>query len=109
MTPPPSPISSAVPFVLDRPAYSRSLNKKESQLYAPLANIGSVVMDQDAMYIDIGRANYTRKESLLLEDGAAAAAESDEGGEGSGDDDDDDEVRGRGRGRGERRGGEGWS
>lgn len=87
-----------MPFVPDRPAYSRSLNKKESQLYAPLANIGSVVMDQDAMYIDIGRANYTRKESLLLEDGAAAAG-SDEGGEGSGDDE-DDEVRGRGEWRG---------
>lgn len=74
----------------------RSLNKKETQLYAPLANIGSVVMDQDAMYIDIGRANYTRKENLLLEDGAgggAAEAGSGEDGEGSSDDD-DDEVRG---------------
>lgn len=69
----------------------RSLNKKESQLYAPLANIGSVVMDQDAMYIDIGRANYTRKENLLLEDGGGggggAAAGSDEDGDGSSSDD----------------------
>lgn len=41
------------------------------------------------MYIDIGRANYTRKENLLLEDGGAAAG-SDEDGEGSSD---EDEVR----------------
>ncbi|CAN0312383.1 unnamed protein product, partial [Hapterophycus canaliculatus] len=77
--------------VLPGPArLGRSLNKKESQLYAPLANIGSVVMDQDAMYIDIGRANYTRKENLLLED-----APEGEGGDGSGseDDSDEDEVR----------------
>lgn len=60
----------------------RSLNKKESQLYAPLSNVGSVIMDQDAMYIDIGHAKYTPKDRLMeLEDG--------EGGE-EGDTDDDE-------------------
>lgn len=54
-------------------------------------------MDQDAMYIDIGRANYTRKENLLLEDGTAAAGGGEEGdgdGDSSGEESDsDDEVR----------------
>lgn len=62
-------------------AARRSLNKKESQLYAPLANIGSVLMDADAMYIDIGRANYTPKDRL----------QGREGGDGDGSDDDSQE------------------
>ncbi|CAM9380418.1 unnamed protein product, partial [Ectocarpus sp. 12 AP-2014] len=66
-----SALQDPCPLPTKEKVANRSLNKKESQLYAPLANIGSVVMDQDAMYIDIGRANYTRKENLLLEDGAA--------------------------------------
>lgn len=43
------------------------------------------------MYIDIGRANYTRKENLLLEDGGAAAGSGEDGEDSS--DDDDNEVR----------------
>ena len=43
---------------------SQSLNKKESLLYAPLSNVGAVSFDKDAVYIDIGRVNYTKKENL---------------------------------------------
>ncbi|CAM9787485.1 unnamed protein product, partial [Laminaria digitata] len=76
----------------DKVANRRSLNKKETQLYAPLANIGSVVMDQDAMYIDIGRANYTPKESLMIEgDGDGGDGEKDSDGTGSSGDDGDEE------------------
>ncbi|CAM9657263.1 unnamed protein product [Ectocarpus sp. 12 AP-2014] len=95
-----SALQDPCPLPTKEKVANRSLNKKESQLYAPLANIGSVVMDQDAMYIDIGRANYTRKENLLLEDGAAEAAG---GGGGSGseeeeEDDSDDQYEERGGG-----------
>ena len=76
----------------------RSLNKKESQLYAPLANIGAVRMDQDAMYIDIGRANYTRKELLVEEQGKDVEDDASSGGEG--DVDDESEVWRGGEGTG---------
>jgi ribosome biogenesis protein BMS1 len=46
---------------------STSLGKKQSLLYAPFSNVGAVTFDQDAVYIDIGRANYTKKEHLSRE------------------------------------------
>ena len=42
----------------------QTLNKKDSLLYAPLSNVGAVTFDKDAVYIDIGRVNYTKKENL---------------------------------------------
>lgn len=44
----------------------QSLKKKDSLLFAPLSNVGAVSFDKDAVYIDIGRANYTKKENLAL-------------------------------------------
>ena len=44
----------------------KTLNKKDTKLYAPLSNVGAVSFDKDAVYIDIGRANYTKKENLDL-------------------------------------------
>jgi ribosome biogenesis protein BMS1 len=35
-------------------------------LFAPLSNVGAVSFDKDAVYIDVGRANYTKKENLDL-------------------------------------------
>lgn len=49
-------------------------------------------MDQDALYIDIGRANYTRKE-LLVEEADEAGA-----GEGEGDEEGGEAVRALGWG-----------
>lgn len=46
-------------------------------------------MDQDAMYIDIGRANYTRKDLLVDEGGSGE--EDRAGGTDDNDDNDDDE------------------
>ena len=43
-----------------------SLNKKASLIFAPLSNVGMVSFDKDAVYIDIGRVNYTKKENLAL-------------------------------------------
>jgi ribosome biogenesis protein BMS1 len=40
-------------------------SKKDSLLFAPLSNVGAVSFDKDAVYIDIGRANYTKKENLV--------------------------------------------
>mmetsp|Transcript_9528 Transcript_9528/g.17318 ORF Transcript_9528/g.17318 Transcript_9528/m.17318 type:complete len:1164 (+) Transcript_9528:3-3494(+) len=45
----------------------KSLKKKDSLLFAPLSNVGAVSFDKDAVYIDIGHANYTKKENLALE------------------------------------------
>ena len=45
----------------------QTLKKKDSLLFAPLSNVGAVSFDKDAVYIDIGRANYTKKENLALE------------------------------------------
>ena len=44
----------------------KTLNKKDSLLFAPLSNVGAVSFDKDAVYIDIGRANYTKKENLVI-------------------------------------------
>lgn len=43
-----------------------SLIKKSSLLFAPLSNVGAVSFDKDAVYIDIGRVNYTKKANLAL-------------------------------------------
>mmetsp|Transcript_33925 Transcript_33925/g.74425 ORF Transcript_33925/g.74425 Transcript_33925/m.74425 type:complete len:1184 (-) Transcript_33925:107-3658(-) len=48
----------------DQGTTSQSLNKKDSLLFAPLSNVGAVSFDKDAVYIDIGRVNYTKKENL---------------------------------------------
>jgi len=42
----------------------KSLKKKDALLFAPLSNVGAVSYDKDAIYIDIGRANYTKKEDI---------------------------------------------
>ncbi|VEU36696.1 unnamed protein product [Pseudo-nitzschia multistriata] len=42
----------------------KSLKKKDALLFAPLSNVGAVSFDKDAIYIDIGRANYTQKADL---------------------------------------------
>ncbi len=39
----------------------KTLKKKDALLFAPLSNVGAVSFDKDAIYIDIGRANYTKK------------------------------------------------
>lgn len=50
----------------DKEKQRQTLNKKDSLLFAPLSNIGAVSFDKDAVYIDIGRVNYTKKENLEL-------------------------------------------
>jgi ribosome biogenesis protein BMS1 len=46
----------------------KTLKKKDSLLFAPLSNVGAVSFDKDAIYIDIGRVNYTKKEDLQGDD-----------------------------------------
>ena len=59
------------------------MNKKDSLLFAPLSNVGAVSFDKDAVYIDVGRVNYTKKENLELLD---------RNGEGEDEDDDEEEF-----------------
>jgi len=51
--------------------------KKDSLLFAPLSNVGAVSFDKDAVYIDIGRANYTKKEDIADGDNDMDEAEYD--------------------------------
>lgn len=76
-----SPLPDPCP-VLDGEGAGRTLNRKDTKLYAPLSNVGNVSFDEDAVYIDIGRANYTKRENLDRRgDG--------DGGDGDGDEDED--------------------
>ena len=50
----------------DKESERKTLKKKDALLFAPLSNVGAVSFDKDAVYIDIGRANYTKKENLDL-------------------------------------------
>jgi ribosome biogenesis protein BMS1 len=43
---------------------TKTLKKKDALLFAPHSNVGAVSFDKDAIYIDIGRANYTKKDAL---------------------------------------------
>lgn len=44
-----------------------TLKKKGTLLFAPHSNVGAVSYDQDAVYIDIGKVNYTKPENLAIE------------------------------------------
>lgn len=52
----------------DKDKKNTNLSRKDALLFAPLSNVGAVSFDKDAVYIDIGRANYTKKENLALTD-----------------------------------------
>ncbi len=72
-----------------------TLKMKKVLIYAPLADVGGIRMDEDAMYIDIGQANYTKKNFLVS--GAAKGGDtcSDSGHSGSdGDASDESSVDG---------------
>jgi ribosome biogenesis protein BMS1 len=55
------------------PKKRSSLSSKETLLYAPMSDVGNVRIDADAVYIDVGRANYTKKHML---EGATADSDS---------------------------------
>ena len=38
----------------------RHLNDKETLLYAPMSNIGNVIFDKDAMYINLKTVNFSK-------------------------------------------------
>ncbi|GKY93258.1 hypothetical protein MPSEU_000293400 [Mayamaea pseudoterrestris] len=61
----------------------RTSLSKRNLLFAPLSNVGAVAFDNDAIYIDIPKINYTKKENLALparigNDGDDEEAEDDE-------------------------------
>lgn len=43
-------------------------SRKDSLLYAPMANVGRVTMDRDGTYIELKNINYTKKDQLYLAD-----------------------------------------
>ena len=49
----------------------KTLKKKDALLFAPHSNVGAVSFDKDAIYIDIGRANYTKSDILQSNDADA--------------------------------------
>ena len=48
----------------DKTKKRQTLNKRDALLYAPQSNVGSVRIDRDAVYVDIGKVNYTKKEMI---------------------------------------------
>lgn len=56
-----APQVDALPDPCPLPEKERSsLKGKETLLYAPMANVGAVKFDKDAMYIDLRQLNYTK-------------------------------------------------
>ena len=45
----------ADPWPLPSTVEKRGLNERERLLYAPMADVGGLLYDKDAVYIDIGR------------------------------------------------------
>eukprot|EP00520_Triparma_pacifica_P003567 CAMPEP_0118637182 /NCGR_PEP_ID=MMETSP0785-20121206/3017_1 /TAXON_ID=91992 /ORGANISM="Bolidomonas pacifica, Strain CCMP 1866" /LENGTH=512 /DNA_ID=CAMNT_0006528353 /DNA_START=150 /DNA_END=1685 /DNA_ORIENTATION=+ len=46
----------------------QSLSKKDTLLYAPLSNVGNVMVDKDAVYVEVGKGNFTKRENILPAD-----------------------------------------
>lgn len=55
------------PCPLNVRASQRSLSEKQKQLYAPMSDVGDVMYDKDAVYINIksNQVNYSKKEDLV--------------------------------------------
>ncbi len=43
----------------------RTLNSKETLLYAPMSNVGAILYDKDAIYINVPQVHFTRPEHIL--------------------------------------------
>ncbi|GMI42333.1 hypothetical protein TrCOL_g8852 [Triparma columacea] len=61
---------SAMPDPCPFPSKNKdqSLSKKDTLLYAPLSNVGAVMVDKDAVYVEVGKGNYTKRENILAAD-----------------------------------------
>ncbi|GBG27584.1 Ribosome biosis protein BMS1-like [Hondaea fermentalgiana] len=77
---------------------NRALNAKETLLYAPMSNIGNVMFDKDAVYINLPEVNFTRQEDLELAHDSDADEDDDDSddsdSEVDSEDEDDDVVEG---------------
>ncbi|KAJ0400739.1 hypothetical protein P43SY_005460 [Pythium insidiosum] len=53
----------------------KHLTQKDIMLYAPMADVGNIVYDKDAMYINLSHLNYTKPErgAVMLADGETGA------------------------------------
>lgn len=58
-------------------AKRRALNAKETLLYAPMASVGNVMFDRDAVYIQLPNAQFTAKSKLERKDGRDGHGEAD--------------------------------
>jgi len=54
---------------------NRALNAKETLLYAPMSDIGNVMFDKDAVYINLPEVNFSSKKDLVKEDPDAGDSE----------------------------------
>lgn len=52
----------------DKKAILNRKKQKETLLYAPMANVGRVSMDKDALYIELKNVHYTKKDQLYVSD-----------------------------------------
>lgn len=51
----------------------RALNEKERLLYAPMAGVGGIVYDKDAVYIDFPASHVKQQVRVCLQHGAVFA------------------------------------
>ena len=72
--PDPVPLPEADP---EQRKMRRSLNAKETLLYAPLSNVGAISYDADAVYINLPRAHFTRPEALADANGSSGGGDAD--------------------------------
>lgn len=65
----PCPLPEADP---EKRKLKRSLNAKETLLYAPGSNVGAISMDEDAVYINVPHVHFTRPEEVRRGSGGGA-------------------------------------
>ena len=59
--PDPCPLPEKDPEARKR---SRSLNAKQTLLYAPFSNVGAISVDDDAVYVNLQNVHFTRPEAV---------------------------------------------
>ncbi|OQR91640.1 ribosome biogenesis protein BMS1 [Achlya hypogyna] len=57
----------------------KHLSQKDIMLYAPMSDVGNIMFDKDAVYINLGTVNYSKKDDIEADDEAAHG----KGGEGT--------------------------
>ncbi|KAG9403175.1 Glycoside hydrolase 2 (Mannanase, beta-galactosidase) [Aphanomyces cochlioides] len=61
----------------------KHLSDKDIMLYAPMSDVGNITFDKDAVYINLGQVNHSKRDQLHIEDGEDVQVVTGKGGEGT--------------------------